>query len=73
LSWHKAAHANLLNDAYDLKAQVRSGQKTLGDLREFIVNEIITQHMLSADKAFFPLFQSKSSTLTKKSATSCDI
>jgi hemerythrin-like metal-binding protein len=58
LIWHKAAHATLLRDADDLKSEVRSGLRTLGDLREFIVNEVVTQHMLTADLEFFPLFRS---------------
>jgi diguanylate cyclase (GGDEF)-like protein/hemerythrin-like metal-binding protein len=57
LIWHKAAHATLLRDADDLKREVRSGLRTLGDLREFIVNEVVTQHMLTADLEFFPLFR----------------
>jgi len=58
LRWHKAAHATLLRDADDLKSEVRSGLRTLGDLREFIVNEVVAQHMLTADLEFFPLFRS---------------
>uniref|UniRef100_Q07PX8 diguanylate cyclase n=1 Tax=Rhodopseudomonas palustris (strain BisA53) TaxID=316055 RepID=Q07PX8_RHOP5 len=57
LSGHQAAHATLLRDADDLKNEVRSGLRTLGDLREFIVNEVVAQHMLTADLEFFPLFR----------------
>jgi hemerythrin-like metal-binding protein len=57
LSGHQAAHAMLLRDADDLKREVRSGLRTLGDLREFIVNEVAAQHMLTADLEFFPLLR----------------
>ena len=57
LEWHKAAHTALLSDADQLRGEVQSGRKTLGDLREFIVNEVIAQHMLMADLQFFPLFR----------------
>lgn len=57
LEGHKAAHAALLTDADRLRGEVQSGRKTLGDLREFIVNEVIAQHMWTADLQFFPLFR----------------
>jgi hemerythrin-like metal-binding protein len=66
LTWHKAAHAKLLGDSEKLKILVQSGRKTLGDLREFIVNEIITQHMFTADRAFFPLFRATCSAPVEK-------
>lgn len=57
LVWHKAAHVKLLRDAEVLALQVDSGQKTLAYLREFIVNEVVIQHMLRADRDFFALFR----------------
>jgi hemerythrin len=57
LHGHQAAHATLLRDADALKSEVRSGLRTLGDLREFIVNEVVAQHMLTADLEFFSLFR----------------
>jgi hemerythrin-like metal-binding protein len=57
LKWHKAAHAKLLRDADELKRQVESGEKTLGDLREFVVNKLIFQHLMTVDREFFSLFK----------------
>jgi diguanylate cyclase (GGDEF)-like protein/hemerythrin-like metal-binding protein len=57
LNEHKAAHAKLIADAHHFKAEVGLGNRTLADLREFIVNEVVAEHMFKVDREFFSLFR----------------
>jgi hemerythrin-like metal-binding protein len=54
---HKRAHATLLARAGELKVRVDGGRATIGDLVEFLADSVVAQHMLSADKDYFPLFK----------------
>jgi len=56
LAAHKRAHVNLLDGAIALRAQIGAGAFKLGDLVEYLVNDVVTGHMLAADRDFFPLF-----------------
>lgn len=56
LEQHRHAHAELLTRAGELKAAVTAGKTTLGDLVEFLANNVVAQHMFVEDKKFFPLF-----------------
>jgi diguanylate cyclase (GGDEF)-like protein/hemerythrin-like metal-binding protein len=58
LSAHKKAHADLLARARLLRAQAATGAFKLGDLVEYLVNDVVTKHMLTVDREFFPLFAS---------------
>ena len=58
---HKAAHAALLAQAKELRAAVASGQATIGELVDFIADKVVAQHLFTADKKFFPLFQDRQS------------
>jgi diguanylate cyclase (GGDEF)-like protein/hemerythrin-like metal-binding protein len=62
LSQHKAIHSKLLNNADQLRSEVQSGRRTVGDLREFIINVVVFQHILTSDREFFPLFKTRSAT-----------
>jgi diguanylate cyclase (GGDEF)-like protein/hemerythrin-like metal-binding protein len=54
---HRRSHAILLRRAEELKSAVAGGDATLGDLVNFLVNDVITLHLLKTDRDFFPLFQ----------------
>jgi diguanylate cyclase (GGDEF)-like protein/hemerythrin-like metal-binding protein len=56
LEAHRSAHARLLARAAELKASAEAGKATLGDLVEFLANEVVAQHMFKEDRKFFPLF-----------------
>jgi len=57
---HQRAHAILLRGAEELGAAVGSGDATFGDLVNFLVNDVITLHLLKTDRDFFPLFSGDS-------------
>lgn len=54
---HKEAHARLLVRAGDLKASAKSGKASLGDIVNFLANEVVARHVLSADRDFYRLFK----------------
>jgi hemerythrin len=59
LDAHRRAHAELLAQAGELRASAAAGKATLGDLVEFLADKVIAQHLLTADRKFFPLFKQK--------------
>ncbi|HXZ18119.1 MAG TPA: diguanylate cyclase, partial [Roseiarcus sp.] len=56
LARHKAAHANLLAQAGELRAAVAAGRTTTGELVDFLADKVVAQHLFGADMKFFPLF-----------------
>ncbi len=54
---HQRAHAALLNRADELKVAVEVGDATLGDLVNFLVNDVIVFHLLKIDTDFYPLLR----------------
>lgn len=56
LAEHRRAHAGLLKRAAALKERHTQGLASLGDLVEFLAQDVVARHMLSVDRAFFPLF-----------------
>jgi diguanylate cyclase (GGDEF)-like protein/hemerythrin-like metal-binding protein len=56
---HRLAHATLLSQARELKASFVSGNGTIGALVEFLANKVVAQHLLIADRKFFPLFHTR--------------
>jgi hemerythrin-like metal-binding protein len=53
---HKIAHKTLLDHALQLRSGVAEDKVTLGELVDFIANEVILQHMLNVDRQFYMLF-----------------
>ncbi|MEE4640035.1 MAG: bacteriohemerythrin [Wenzhouxiangella sp.] len=53
LDQHHKAHNGLLKRARRLRDQARSGTVTTRDVIDFLVNNLVKQHMLTADMAFF--------------------
>ncbi len=53
LDQHHRAHNGLLGRARKLRNQARSGTVTTRDIIDFLVNNLVKQHMLTSDMAFF--------------------
>jgi diguanylate cyclase (GGDEF)-like protein/hemerythrin-like metal-binding protein len=56
---HKRLHQALLRRATVLRAAVVAGRATIGELLDFIVDKVIANHLFTADKAFFPIFEAE--------------
>jgi diguanylate cyclase (GGDEF)-like protein/hemerythrin-like metal-binding protein len=54
---HQQAHAHLLGRAAELKASAEAGKATLGDIVNFLANDVVTRHLFLADRDFYPLFK----------------
>ena len=67
LARHKAAHANLLTLADELRAGVAAGRTTTGELVDFLADKVVAQHLFAADVKFFPLFSDQSPTNVARS------
>jgi diguanylate cyclase (GGDEF)-like protein/hemerythrin-like metal-binding protein len=57
LASHKQAHRRLLARAGELQAAAEAGKATLGDIVNFLANDVVTRHIFSVDRDFFPLFK----------------
>lgn len=56
LEAHARAHKTLIEQVVQLREQAGQGSVGVGDLVNFLVTDVIAQHMLKADRMFFPLF-----------------
>lgn len=56
LDAHRRIHATLLDRARELRAALDSGDANLGGVVEFLAAEVVSRHLLKADRDFFPLF-----------------
>ncbi len=57
---HKRAHAGLLRRAAYLRERLDTGEATLGAIVEYLAQDVVARHLLVVDRAFFPLFESRS-------------
>jgi diguanylate cyclase (GGDEF)-like protein/hemerythrin-like metal-binding protein/PAS domain S-box-containing protein len=55
-SGHAEQHRRLLERALLLRRKVQDGEAAVGELVDFIGNDVIANHLLNVDRAFFPLF-----------------
>jgi len=53
-SRHAEGHARLLAKAEQLAANVRGGHASASSTLDFLVHQLVGQHLLKADRAFFP-------------------
>lgn len=53
---HRRAHAGLLRRAGHLRERALAGEASLGAVVEFLAQDVVARHMLTVDRAFFPLF-----------------
>ena len=58
LEAHIFAHKVLLEHARRLKNELGSGSVTIGALVNFIVDDVVSQHMLKTDRNFYSIFAS---------------
>jgi diguanylate cyclase (GGDEF)-like protein/hemerythrin-like metal-binding protein len=58
LDAHALAHKKLLDRARQLRtAAAAGGGVTIGELVDFLADEVVARHMLKADREFYPLFK----------------
>lgn len=57
---HKRAHDALLKRAGWLRDRAAMGEASLGAVVEFVAQDMIARHLMTADRAFFPLMQAAS-------------
>ena len=50
---HKFLHQQLIAQALSMGADYRAGKHAVGDVFQFLAHEVITKHMLGADRLFF--------------------
>lgn len=58
-SAHAASHAELLGKATQLVHQYNGGGLSVGELFQFLAQDLIAKHVLTADRAFFPSLGTK--------------
>ncbi len=51
------AHRILIEHALQLRDAAAAGGVTIGELVDFLANEVVAQHMLKTDREFYPLFK----------------
>jgi hypothetical protein len=47
----------VLARAGELKASAETGKATLGDIVNFLANDVVARHLFLADRDFYPLFK----------------
>jgi len=57
LEQHKRSHAGLLRRPSFLKERAEAGEATLGAVVEFLAQDVVARHLMTVDRAFFPLFE----------------
>jgi diguanylate cyclase (GGDEF)-like protein/hemerythrin-like metal-binding protein len=56
LEMHAQAHKRLVERAMQLRDSAAAGGVTVGELVDFLADEVVARHMLKADRGFYPLF-----------------
>jgi diguanylate cyclase (GGDEF)-like protein/hemerythrin-like metal-binding protein len=59
LDAHIHAHKVLIDHALQLHDAAAAGDVTIGELVNFLADEVVAQHMLKMDREFYPLFKNK--------------
>ncbi len=54
---HAALHSDLVERAVNLVSRFNDGTLALGELFQFLAHDVIAQHMLGADRKFFPYLE----------------
>lgn len=57
LEAHKRAHKLLIEHALQLRESAVAGGVSIGDLMDFLADEVVAQHMLKTDRQFYSLFK----------------
>ncbi len=56
LEMHAQSHRRLIERALQLRDAAATGGVTMGELVDFLADEVVSRHMLKADREFHPLF-----------------
>lgn len=56
LEVHAHAHQRLIEHAMQLRDAAAAGGVTIGELVDFLADEVVAQHILKADREYYPLF-----------------
>lgn len=56
LEMHAQSHKRLIERALQLRDAAATGGVTMGELVDFLADEVVSRHMLKADREFHPLF-----------------
>ena len=51
---HILLHRQLIDQAQQVVAQYRAGDQSVGNVFQFLAYDVVTRHMLGADRQFFP-------------------
>lgn len=60
---HARAHKRLVERALELRDAAAAGGVTIGELVDFLADEVVARHMLKKDREFYPLFNPSPATL----------
>jgi hemerythrin len=63
LELHAQAHKRLVERALQLRDAAAAGGVTIGELVDFLADEVVARHMLQTDREFYPLFNPSPATL----------
>lgn len=63
LELHAQAHKRLVERALQLRDAAAAGGVTIGELVDFLADEVVARHMLHTDREFYPLFNPSPATL----------
>ncbi len=63
LDEHAQAHQRLVERALQLRDAAATGGVTIGELVDFLADEVVARHMLKTDRLFYPLFNPAPATL----------
>jgi diguanylate cyclase (GGDEF)-like protein/hemerythrin-like metal-binding protein len=69
LDEHQRAHVALLSRADELKGAVERGDATLGQLVNFLVNDVIALHLFKVDTDFYALLRSDNAASAERAAS----
>jgi diguanylate cyclase (GGDEF)-like protein/hemerythrin-like metal-binding protein len=61
LGAHARAHARILARADELSKEAELGELAFGDVVEFVASEVVSRHLFTADRDFFPLLAAQGS------------
>jgi diguanylate cyclase (GGDEF)-like protein/hemerythrin-like metal-binding protein len=63
LEVHAQAHKRLIERALQLRDAAAAGGVTVGELVDFLADEVVARHMLKTDRDFYPLFNPSAATM----------
>lgn len=62
LDRHIAEHAELLKKGLELSEQFKASTLSVGDVFQFLVSDVVLEHMLGADREYFPFIRNATDT-----------